>query len=529
MAETWHVAKGKTKLGPFSREQLQQLARSGELLPSDMVLPAGSGKWESASAVDGVFGSLELPPVARPRKPTGGTEPGAILPAKPVRPRPAPTRETVQPPAKRSLGKAVLVGCAALAVCGCLGVTSASVAFYYWFIAALEPVAHQVAALPAAAADVHEPPPVIAPAPNPEPPPATAPAPKPEPPPVIAPAPKPEPPPATAPAPKPEPPPPIAPKSDVPKGDVPGKDLGSATEQVGSKSPDKLDGKWFVARQEERGSLVPAIVSKRLSMVIDGTKMEWYIGNPAPNFAATITVDEEKKTIDAKITRSSFIGKTMLGIYKFENGQLHMCWGEIGTDKRPEKYASTKPGGGAFNYTIYARKPVDGDASADVARKGPPEIDRPPQTKPPPAGARPKLSDLKFAVPKGWETKYRDGSNEWTVAFGGYAPSIAVGWALPRDYPTDVDDYISKLQKNGDHFGFGVYWTTVTEKGKLPDGLYVVGKVKVGKAGKEEAKRVGFSIIRDLGGEKVFFESFSEYDDAKQLRQAMEICKSAKF
>ena len=52
----------------------------------------------------------------------------------------------------------------------------------------------------------------------------------------------------------------------------------------------KLDGKWYVARQEERGNLVPAIVSKRLTMVIDGNKMEWYIGNPAPNFAATITI-----------------------------------------------------------------------------------------------------------------------------------------------------------------------------------------------------------------------------------------------
>src|SRR5205085_8779059 len=89
-------------------------------------------------------------------------------------------------------------------------------------------------------------------------------------------------------------------------------DESGAAAQGDAKSSEKLDGKWYVFRQEERGNLVPAVVSKRLSMVIDGDKMEWYIGNPAPNFAATLTIDEEKKTIDAKITRGSFTGKTML-------------------------------------------------------------------------------------------------------------------------------------------------------------------------------------------------------------------------
>ena len=85
------------------------------------------------------------------------------------------------------------------------------------------------------------------------------------------------------------------------------------------------------------------------------------------------------------------------------------------------------------------------------------------------------------------------------------------------------------MQKSGSYFGHGMYWTSVTAKGKLPDGLYVVGKVKVGKAGKE-TKRIGFSIIRDLGGDKVIFTSYStDYADAKLLKEAMDICKSAKF
>jgi len=131
----------------------------------------------------------------------------------------------------------------------------------------------------------------------------------------------------------------------------------SAQDKGGAKSPEKLDGKWYVVQQEQFGSAVPGGVAKRLSVIIDGDKMEWYIGNPAPNMAATITVDPEKKTIDAKVTRGSLNGKTMLGIYKIEDGKFHVCWAEIDA-KRPEKFATTKPGGGAFEYPIYSREPV---------------------------------------------------------------------------------------------------------------------------------------------------------------------------
>ena len=48
-------ARPKTKLGPYSRAQLQRLAQSGQLLPTDMVLPAGSSKWVAASSIDGLF------------------------------------------------------------------------------------------------------------------------------------------------------------------------------------------------------------------------------------------------------------------------------------------------------------------------------------------------------------------------------------------------------------------------------------------------------------------------------------------
>ena len=108
----------------------------------------------------------------------------------------------------------------------------------------------------------------------------------------------------------------------------------------------------------------------------------------------------------------------------------------------------------------------------------------------------------------------------------GDKPTNLASWVGDSDYPKDLGDFVEKLQKEGDHFIYGLYWTNVTKKGKLPDGYYVVGKLKL-KSDKE-AKRTGFSIVRDLGGNKVVFECFS-VDDDKQLQEAMDICKSAKF
>ena len=123
-----------------------------------------------------------------------------------------------------------------------------------------------------------------------------------------------------------------------------------------SQEPDKLDGRWYVVRQEQFGGAVPAAVARRLSVVIDGNKMEWYIGNPAPNMAATITVDPEKKTIDAKVTRGSLKDKTMLGIYKFEKDQFTVCFAPPGKE-RPKEF-SVKVGTGDFIH-VWQKKAKD--------------------------------------------------------------------------------------------------------------------------------------------------------------------------
>ncbi len=75
--QNWHYTRdGKKKIGPFSFEQMKDLAKSGTLLPSDMVMKDGTDKWKPASEVQKFFpasGSASPPPPLLPPVPP---EPG---------------------------------------------------------------------------------------------------------------------------------------------------------------------------------------------------------------------------------------------------------------------------------------------------------------------------------------------------------------------------------------------------------------------------------------------------------------------
>lgn len=88
MAQKWFYTRdGKTKNGPLSSSQFQALAKSGQLLPTDMVWREGLSKWTPASKVKGLF-----------------AKPPMITAAPPL---PAPTAVLVQQPPKTDTVKAV--------------------------------------------------------------------------------------------------------------------------------------------------------------------------------------------------------------------------------------------------------------------------------------------------------------------------------------------------------------------------------------------------------------------------------------
>jgi len=65
---TWYYAKGQTRLGPVSGQQLKELAGSGQLQPGDLVWQAGMPQWAPAANVPGLFGGA-VPPIAVPGYP----------------------------------------------------------------------------------------------------------------------------------------------------------------------------------------------------------------------------------------------------------------------------------------------------------------------------------------------------------------------------------------------------------------------------------------------------------------------------
>lgn len=212
MAESWHVAKGKTKLGPYTREQLKRLAQAGQLQPSDMVLPDGSAKWTQAITVAGLFTRPQPPAAAPPKRKEAPPKSETPAPAKRKTPAPTPTPT----PAKRSKGKLLVMVGAALAACACLVAVPASLVIYFFVLTPERSAQTAVAA--AATNAVDTPPPAPAPANLPAPTtlptqPAKADAPKVDPPSAAPPA---SDPPQVDP-PMADPPPANPPKSELPK------------------------------------------------------------------------------------------------------------------------------------------------------------------------------------------------------------------------------------------------------------------------------------------------------------------------
>src|SRR5262245_34697346 len=95
MSQEWFYTRdGKNRIGPISTAQLQALARSGELVSTDMVCKAGMTQWMAAGAVKGLFTQVKL--AATPNKPLARTtlEPAPSAAAPPdMQHRTAPASE----------------------------------------------------------------------------------------------------------------------------------------------------------------------------------------------------------------------------------------------------------------------------------------------------------------------------------------------------------------------------------------------------------------------------------------------------
>jgi hypothetical protein len=74
-AAPWHYARAGQSFGPVTEAQIHELAKTGQLHPSDLVWTAGMAQWTEAGRVKGLF--PEAPSGSPPPLPLPGTAPAA--------------------------------------------------------------------------------------------------------------------------------------------------------------------------------------------------------------------------------------------------------------------------------------------------------------------------------------------------------------------------------------------------------------------------------------------------------------------
>lgn len=81
MATEWHYSKGGQQHGPASAAELKALAKSGELLPTDMIWKEGMAEWKPAGSLKGLFPptASTVPQKAPPPLPTASSVKNASL------------------------------------------------------------------------------------------------------------------------------------------------------------------------------------------------------------------------------------------------------------------------------------------------------------------------------------------------------------------------------------------------------------------------------------------------------------------
>jgi uncharacterized protein (TIGR03067 family) len=105
----------------------------------------------------------------------------------------------------------------------------------------------------------------------------------------------------------------------------------------------KLEGNWKLVRQEYKGNLRPALDIIKPGIFIEDGKIFWTReGKEAGEQKGDLTLDSSTtpKSLDVEITRGSFIGKKLLGIYELKGNKLTICWSEPGGEKRPKKFVT---------------------------------------------------------------------------------------------------------------------------------------------------------------------------------------------
>ena len=142
----------------------------------------------------------------------------------------------------------------------------------------------------------------------------------------------------------------------------------------------------------------------------------------------------------------------------------------------------------------------------------------------------PKLSTLQ--VPGGWHSQFDKSFNVWhidkevTVSdFGAKRLTrITVSRSPTEIEPGTLDGYVKFLQKPDEQ---GFIWPQVQESGAVPDGFYIVAKVRSSYDVTANVLDTGLCVIRTISGDRLKFKCIKLPEELRQ--EALDLCRGARF
>ena len=115
----------------------------------------------------------------------------------------------------------------------------------------------------------------------------------------------------------------------------------AAADPPADKALEPFQGKWEIVEATERGRAADPEKLKMFPVTFAGAQMEMiYEGKKTAKWTVTVRPEKDPKEIDAVLPAGEDGGRTMRGIYRFEDGALRIAFGLKRESARPEKFES---------------------------------------------------------------------------------------------------------------------------------------------------------------------------------------------
>ena len=117
-----------------------------------------------------------------------------------------------------------------------------------------------------------------------------------------------------------------------------------AQEQPGQEELKKLSGTYMMVRGEEAGKPIPPEIVRTAKLTLTGDRHVVQLGDETIRGTHTVNPLEKPPSIDATDTAGRFAGKTVKGIYKFEDETFTVTFAAPNEPRPIDFVTKDKPG-----------------------------------------------------------------------------------------------------------------------------------------------------------------------------------------